>query len=89
MRTLGMLLASAALVGMTASAVPAEAHGWKHGHYNGENWRGGHHRPNGAAIALGILGGALTGAAIASAPRHYYPYPYTYAYPYYGYAYPY
>jgi hypothetical protein len=38
---------------------------------------------NGAAIALGILGGALAGAAIASAaPGYYYAAPPSYYYPY-------
>ena len=37
---------------------------------------------DGAAIALGIIGGALAGAAIASSPPGYYPAPPTYYYPY-------
>lgn len=37
---------------------------------------------NGAAIALGILGGALAGAAIASAPPPAYAAPLGYYYPY-------
>lgn len=67
-------------------------HAWRGGrhsrghHWKGGNaWRGGYHRNNGAGIALGVLGGALAGAAIASAAQPYY---YSYAYPAYGYAYP-
>ena len=47
---------------------------------------------NGAGIALGVLGGTLAGAAIASAQPYYYSYSYPaygYAYPGYGYYYPY
>ena len=103
MRTLGTLLASAAVIAMGLNPVPAQARDGHHGHggrhWNGHHWnggyawRGGHHRNNGAGIALGVLGGALAGAAIASAaqPDYYsYSYPtYGYAYPGYGYYYPY
>jgi hypothetical protein len=51
----------------------------------GQSWRGGYRRDNGAGIALGLIGGALAGAAIASAAQPYY---YSYSYPAYGYAYP-
>jgi hypothetical protein len=87
MRKLGLALAAAALIGMGLSAVPAEARNWQHGHYNHHgHYHGKHHRDNGARIALGIIGGALAGAAIASQAQPYY---YSYSYPYYGYAYPY
>src|SRR5688572_31363630 len=90
MRLLGTLLTTAAVVSMTVGVVPAEARDWKRGHHKhgyykhgshyGHHWRRGHHRHhrnNGAGIALGLLGGALAGAAIASATNPYY-YPYSY-----------
>jgi len=62
------LTAVAAVVAALSLASPQAAHA-KHG--------------NGAAIALGILGGALAGAAIASAtPPGYYAAPPAYYYPY-------
>jgi hypothetical protein len=71
--------------------------GWQGGHWRGGHWRGGHHRhgwSGGEGVALGLLGGALAGAAIAGAANQYYypyysyPYSYSYAYPYYyGYGY--
>ncbi|MGE0257946.1 MAG: hypothetical protein AB7H71_13160 [Alphaproteobacteria bacterium] len=55
-------------------------------HWNrGYAWHGGYHRDNGDGIALGVIGGALAGAAIASAAQPYY---YSYSYPAYGYSYP-
>jgi hypothetical protein len=105
MRTLGTLLAATAVFGMGLSAVPAEArdgrrghHGYYkhqgkhwHGRHHGKRWHGRHHRRTHPGVALGVLGGALAGAAIASAayPYYYYPYSYSYSYPYYGYYYPY
>ena len=70
--------------------------GWHSG--GGGGWHGGGHWGGhrgggwgGAGIGLGILGGALAGAAIASAANpYYYGYPYSYGYPYaYDYGYPY
>ena len=85
----GFLLAGAAIVAMSLNALPAQARDWHHGHggrhWNSHYWYGGHHRGNGAGIALGLLGGALAGAAIASAAQPYY---YSYSYPTYGYSYP-
>ena len=90
------VIALAAIGLLTAStAVPfaaADAHEWHRGGW-GHEWRG--HHDNGAAIALGILGGILTTAAIASShaayapPAYYYPpaayYPAPYGYAGYGY----
>jgi hypothetical protein len=90
-----------AAVPLTAAPSPAQAQRW-HGYHGGYGWHGGHgwrggywrHRDNGSGIALGLIGGALAGAAIASAANpygYYYPY-YSYSYPYpysYGYTYPY
>lgn len=77
------LAALGVLSAVTAAApAPAEAHGWDRGRH-GEGWRD-HHRNNGAAVAFGIIGGILAGAAIASS--HPYAAP-AYAYPpasYYG-----
>jgi hypothetical protein len=86
MKRAGTLLAAAAVLGMSLSVVPAQAHDW----HRGAGWGGGWHRHhnNGAAIAFGLIGGALAGAAIASANHAYaYPYGYSYSYPYYGYGY--
>ena len=95
MRTLGTLLAGVAVIAMGLNTVPAQAKDWRHGHgghhghghhwNGGYAWRGGHHHNNGGEIALGLLGGALAGAAIASTAQPYY---YSYPYPTYGYAYP-
>ena len=78
------LALSAALLGATSMvAVPAayarDWHGGGHWHGRG-HW---HHGGGGAGIALGLLGGALAGAAIASSS----PYYYGYSYPSYGYGY--
>lgn len=57
-----------------------QRHHHRHGHWHHRHhgWRGGD------AAALGLLGGALAGAAIASAhPYYWHHYPYGYAYPYY------
>lgn len=64
-------------------------HHWRghHRHAGHHHWRGHHH---GGRVALGVLGGAVAGAAIASAANpYYYPYAYSYSYPAYGYYYPY
>ena len=88
-RTLAILSAVAGTLSLTA-APGAYARDWHGGGWGG--WHGGgYYRHNGGAVALGILGGALAGAAIAGATRPYYynhSYPYTYAYPY-RYSYPY
>lgn len=88
MRKVAITLTAIGFAGALAAAVPAQARDW--GHHRG--WDHGWHRHNsGAAIGLGLLGGLLTGAAIASsqayyapAPTYYYQ-PYTYYSPY-GYA---
>ena len=71
----------------TIAPQPALAHDWGH-----RGW-GHEHHGGGAAIGLGILGGVLAGAAIASSqayyapPAYYYPAPSAYYSPYYyGYA---
>src|SRR5262249_62276972 len=87
-RSLAVLAAVAGTLSLTAAPSVAYARDW-HGGWGG--WHGGYYRHNGGAVALGILGGALAGAAIAGATNPYYysyPYPYSYAYPY-GYSYPY
>lgn len=85
-RKSGIALAAVGLLTLTAVApVTAQAHDWDHRGY-GHEWRG--HRNSGAAIALGIFGGLLAGAAIAST-QHYYAAPAYYHYSYapsYGYA---
>ncbi|MGD9617604.1 MAG: hypothetical protein AB7H90_07455 [Alphaproteobacteria bacterium] len=98
------VLGAAVLAAASLTLAPGSAyaqhrggHGWHGGHWRGgDHWRGnhhwrGHHRHGwrgGDAAALGLLGGALAGAAIAGAANQY-PY-YGYSYPYsYGYAYPY
>ncbi|HKS88546.1 MAG TPA: hypothetical protein VJR70_03810 [Stellaceae bacterium] len=101
-RGIGIATALAATVAMTAAPGAAYARDWHGGGWHGGGWRGGgwggggwgggwhHHRGFGGGIALGLLGGALAGAAIASAsPYYYYPYSYSYSYPYYGYYNPY
>ena len=69
-------------------------HQWRGDHgRGGHHWRGhhGHHRGgDGAGVALGLLGGALAGAALSNAYNYNYynyayPYGYSYSYPYYGY----
>jgi hypothetical protein len=91
MRKTAIALAAVGL--LTASTVApfaaAQAHEWHHRGW-GHEWRGRHDA--GAAIALGILGGILTTAAIASSqayyapPAYYYPPPTAYyPTPYYGY----
>jgi hypothetical protein len=87
-RKTGIALAAVGLLMFTAVApVTAQARDWDH-HGWGHEWRGRH--DSGAAVALGVFGGLLAGAAIAStqpyytAPAYYYS-PY-YAAPAYGYA---
>ena len=88
MRKSAIALAAVGLLSaITAAApAPAEAHGWDRG-WRGEEWR--EHRNSGAAVAFGIIGGILAGAAIASAheygPSAYYPPAAAYYAPY-GYA---
>jgi hypothetical protein len=82
----GIAVAAALLGAVSLTAAPGAAYARDHG-----GWRGGggwhhHHGGGGAGIALGLLGGALAGAAIANS--YSYPY-YGYSYPYYGYSYPY
>jgi hypothetical protein len=89
-RALAILAAAAGTLSLTAAPSVAYAKDWHGGGWGG--WHGGgYYRHNGGAVALGILGGALAGAAIAGATNPYYynySYPYRYAYPY-GYSYPY
>ena len=68
------IAATAIALGLMASAGPASAYYYRYGY------------DPGAAIALGILGGALAGATIASQGYYgYYGYPPVYpAYPVYG-----
>ena len=79
------LVMSAALLGALslAAAPAAQARDW---HGGGGHWHGGgghwHHGGFGGGVGLGLLGGALAGAAIASSPYYY-----GYSYPYYGYGY--
>jgi len=71
----GLAMTTAILAAVSLTAAP--------GTVFARDWHGG-----GAGIALGLLGGALAGAAIASASNpYYYPYDYSYAYPSYGYSY--
>jgi hypothetical protein len=83
-------LTAALLAAVSLTLVPSEAYAKKrHHHWQGH---GHHHRGggNGAGIALGLLGGALAGAAIASGSSYYRPYSsYPYSYGYSGYSYPY
>src|SRR5215469_6477582 len=67
------LLAAGSLVAAPGTAYARDWHGGGH-HWGGGHW-GGHRGGEGARIALGIIGGALAGAAIAStANPYYYPY---------------
>ena len=93
MRKIAAALAAVGfLSAITAVApAPAEAHGWDHA--RDHDWRGGEwreHHDRGAAIALGIIGGIMTSAAIASQgyapPAYYYPPPAAYYGAPYGYA---
>ncbi|HYC57026.1 MAG TPA: hypothetical protein VEL28_18980 [Candidatus Binatia bacterium] len=81
MKKFGMMLAAVATA-LMLSASAADAGGWRgghRGHWGGGHHWGGHRGHHGAAIALGITGAFLGGAALA----HSYAYPR----PYYGYGY--
>jgi hypothetical protein len=84
MRKSAITLAAMGLLSAVTAVSPAsaEAHGWDHG-WRGQGWHEQHNA--GPAIAFGIIGGILAGAAIASAAGHAPP---AYAYPppvaYYG-----
>ncbi len=87
MRRSAVALAALGLLSAFTAITPAtaEAHRWHlgwHRAWRGEEWRERHDR--GAAIALGVIGGILAGAAIAST-HAYAPPPYYYGAPY-GYA---
>ena len=89
----GLALAGAFVAAVVFCTAPQTAqaergkrgdHGWQrggggHGGGHGGGWNRGHRGGGGAAVGLGLLGGALAGAAIAN----------SYSYPYYGYSYPY
>jgi len=83
MRKSAITLTALGLVTVLAAAAPmqAQAHGWDRGGDRGGGW---HRNNSGAAIGLGILGGVLAGAAIASQPHYYQP---SYSYSPYGYGY--
>jgi hypothetical protein len=88
----GLALTATVVSALSLGTAPASyARNWHGGGGGGGHWGGGHRGGGGAGIALGLLGGALAGAAIASAANPYYynnPYPYSYSYPYnYGYGY--
>jgi hypothetical protein len=92
-----LAVTTAIVAAVSFSAAPGTAYaqrghggggGWHGGgggwHGGGGGWRG--HRGGGwggAGIGLGVLGGALAGAAIANS-YYGYPYSYGYGYPYYG-----
>lgn len=82
MRKTAIALAALGILSAVTTALPqpALAHDW---HHRGWEHEGRSHN-NGAAIALGILGGIFTTAAIASSHSYAQPAPY-YASPYYGY----
>jgi hypothetical protein len=82
MRKTALALATVGLISAFTVAAPvqADAHEWHR--YGGSGWH--QHHNSGAAIGLGILGGILAGAAIASS-HHYAPYGTPYGYAGYGY----
>lgn len=86
------LAVGAVALTLAVGAAPgiAQARDWHGGgdwHHGGGHRHGGwHHGGAGLGIGLGILGGALAGAAIANSYNH--PY-YGYTNPYYGYTSPY
>jgi hypothetical protein len=84
MRKSAVALAAFGLLSAFTAVAPttAQARDWHRG-WRGEEWRE-HHDNRGPAIAFGIIGGILAGAAIASAPpyappAYYYGAPYGYA----------
>ena len=84
MRKSALALAALGLLSTFTAITPAtaEAHLWHHGWHRGwrgDEWREDHDR--GAAIALGVIGGLVAGAAIASS-HPYAPPPYHYGGPY-------
>jgi hypothetical protein len=77
---IGALAALTLGAGLTATATPSAAHGWRGGYrwhngywYRGYGWRGGYGW--GAPVAAGIIGGlalgALAGAAYPYGPAYY------------------
>jgi hypothetical protein len=92
MRKPAVALAALGLLSVLTAVAPvtAEARDWDHGWnrgWQGEEWR--EHRDNGPAIAFGVIGGILAGAAIASTqayapPAYYHPPAYYYPPAYYG-----
>ena len=86
MRKSAVALAAFGLLSAFTAVAPvsAQAHEWDHG-WRGEEWR--EHHSSGPGIALGVIGGILTGAMIASAQGHAPPAYYNYPAPYAGYGY--
>jgi len=85
MRKSAVALAALGLLSAFTAVAPAtaQARDWDHGR-QGQEWRDHDDHDRGPAIAFGIIGGILTGAAIASAhpyapPTYYYGAPYGYA----------
>lgn len=75
-KVLSAFLAVATIAGSLAATTPAAQAQHRHGHHHGHH---GHHGHGGAAIGLGLLGGAIAGAAIANSGGYYGP-----GYGYYG-----
>jgi hypothetical protein len=89
MRKSAIALAALGLLSAVTAVAPAtaEAHPWHRG-WRGGDWGEHYNHDRGPAIALGVIGGILAGAAIASAPAYapppayYYPPTYYYGAPY-------
>jgi hypothetical protein len=86
MRKTALALAAVGLISVFTTVAPAQADAHEWNRYGGYGYGNGWHRHHnsGAAIGLGILGGVLAGAAIASS-HHYAPYGTPYGYAGYGY----
>ncbi|HEV2302069.1 MAG TPA: hypothetical protein VGR91_10915 [Stellaceae bacterium] len=89
MRKTAAALAALGLLSAITATLPAtaEARDWHRG-WRGEEWseHHDHDHDRGPAIALGIIGGILAGAAVASS-HPYAPPAYYYGAPYAGYGY--
>jgi hypothetical protein len=77
-KTLVAAVAALALGGgvAVATTAPAEAYCGPHGCYGGGHWHRGGGWGWGPAVGLGIIGGAIAGAAIANSGPYYGPGPY-------------